>query len=82
MCRAILNGKMYVCPKAASLMELGLANDIERIDLLCADNLREEIKTFLCLMYSNACAYCDMASSEEKIIVAAEQVERGIQMEI
>lgn len=76
MCKTILNGKMYVCSKAASLMELGYVTDFEMIDLLNTEDLREQIKIFLQLTSSKACDYCDLASTEEEIVAPAEQIER------
>lgn len=76
MCKTILNGKMYVCSKAASLMELGYVTDFEMIDLLNTGDLREQIKVFLRLTSSKACDYCDLASTEEEIVAPAEQIER------
>lgn len=76
LCRTILNGKMYVCSKAASLMELGYADDLEMVDLMDKDNLRTNIQQFLRLPYSKACNYCDMASKDEEIIEPAIQAEK------
>lgn len=74
LCRTILNGKMYVCAKAASLMELGYVDNLEMVDLLDKENLRENMRQFLCLPYSKACNYCDIASKDEEIVEAAEQI--------
>ena len=76
MCRTILNGKMYVCSKAASLIELGCTQDLEAVDLTDRDSLRKRIWQFLRLPYSNACNYCDVASADQKIVEPAIQVER------
>lgn len=76
MCRTILNGKLYVCSKAASLMEIGAATDIEFIDLKTRENLRERIRDFLRLTYSEACNYCDLGTSAEELIEPAVQVEK------
>lgn len=73
MCRTIMNGKMYVCSKASSLMELGYADNLETVDLLDKENLRTNIQQFLRLPYSRACNYCDIASKDEEIVEAAEQ---------
>lgn len=72
-CRTVLNGKMYVCSKAASLMELGIVNNLEFVNLKDKDNLRENIKKFMELPFSKACDYCDIASKEEQIIDPAIQ---------
>lgn len=72
-CRTILNGRMYVCSKAASLMELGYADDLETVDLLDKENLKANIQQFMRLPYSRACNYCDIASKDEEIVGAAEQ---------
>lgn len=76
ICRTILNGKLYVCSKAASLMELGYADQLEMVDLLDTDNLRDNIKKFFQLLSSEACDYCDIASVDEEWIEPAEQVRR------
>lgn len=77
LCRTILNGKMYVCSKAASLMELGYVRDLEAVDLTDKDNLRGNIREFLRLSYSKACNYCDIASKDEEIIESAEQIRKN-----
>lgn len=76
LCRTILNGKMYVCSKAASLVELGYVDDLERVDLADKDDLRRNIWDFLRLPYSEACNYCDIASADEEMTEPAIQVER------
>lgn len=76
LCRTILNGKMYVCAKAASLTELGCVQDLETVDLADKDNLRRNIWEFLRLPYSGACNYCDIGSSDEEIVEPAIQVDR------
>lgn len=77
LCRTILNGKMYVCSKAASLMELGYVDDLEMVDLMDKKNLRANIQDFLRLPYSKACDYCDNASIDEEIIEPAVQVNKS-----
>lgn len=74
MCRTILNGKLYVCSKAASLMELGCVKHLEYVDLEDMAHLREKISNFLRLTYSDACDYCDMASADEEIVEPAIQI--------
>lgn len=76
LCRTILNGKLYVCSKAASLMELGFANNLEAVDLLETEHLRENISQFLQLTYSKACDYCDVASKDAVVVEPAVQVKR------
>lgn len=77
MCRTILNGKLYVCSKAASLAELGKVDRIEYVDLMDVEHLRDNLRDFLQLTFSKACDYCDMASGDEEIIEAAVQMKRG-----
>lgn len=74
MCRTILNGKLYVCSKAASLMELGYVNYLEIVDLTDTVHLRENIKEFLQLTFSYACDYCDIGSADEEMVEPAEQI--------
>ena len=76
LCRTILNGKMYVCSKAASLMELGYTDDLETVDLTDKDNLRTNLRRMLQLSYSKACNYCDEASKDEEVIEPAEQISK------
>ena len=78
LCRTILNGKMYVCSKAASLMELGYVKELETVDLTDRDNLRKNIWQLLRIPYSRACNYCDVASADEEIVEPAIQVESKI----
>lgn len=77
MCRTILNGKLYVCSKAASLAELGKADCLEYVDIMDAEHLRDNLRDFLQLTFSEACDYCDIASGDEEIIEAAVQMKRG-----
>ncbi len=77
ICKTILNGKLYVCSKAASLAELGYVSDLETVNLMDTEHLRENIKNFLRLTFSHACDYCDMASADEEIVEPAVQV-RGM----
>lgn len=77
MCRTILNGKLYVCSKAASLAELGKVNCLEHVDLMEVEHLRDNLRDFLRLTISEACDYCDIASGDEEIIEAATQMKRG-----
>lgn len=81
VCKTILNGKLYVCSKAASLMELGYVNHLESVDLMDTTHLRENIKGFLQLTFSYACDYCDMASADEEIVEPAVQIKREILVE-
>jgi len=76
LCRTILNGKLYVCSKAASLMELGYVDSLEMVDLQEKNNLRKNIYDFLRLPYSEACNYCDIASIDEEIVAPAIQMEK------
>ena len=76
LCRTILNGKLFVCSKAASLMELGYVDNLEMVDLQEKNNLRKNIYDFLRLPYSEACNYCDIASMDEEIVEPAVQMER------
>ena len=76
MCKTILNGKLYVCAKAASLMELGYVDYLEMVDIMDINHLRENIRNFLRLTFSYACDYCDMASVDEEMVEPAEQIRR------
>lgn len=78
MCRTVLNGKLYVCSKAASLAELGYISGSESVDLLDVANLRENIKEFFQITAANACDYCDIASSEEELVEPAIQIKGKI----
>lgn len=75
MCKTILNGKLHVCSKAASLMELGYVEHLETVDLMDTAHLRENIKEFLQMTFSSACDYCDMASEDEEIVEPAIQMD-------
>lgn len=82
LCRTILNNKLYVCAKAASLAELGYVEGLESVDLTDTDNLREKISDFLRIPYSEACNYCDTASTDEELIEPAVQIERKIVQDV
>ncbi len=74
ICRTILNGKLYVCSKAASLAELGFAKDIENVDLMNTNGLKGRVKHFMEIEESKACDYCDMGTKDEIIIEPAMQL--------
>ena len=77
-CRTLLNGKLYTCARAASLVDLGYMDgkhdsfDLrkERTD----KEFRKELREFLTIEYADACNYCDHAL--KKVIPAGEQVEQ------
>ena len=71
-CRTLLNGKIYTCARAASLVDMGYMDgthdsfDIrkERTD----KEFRKEMREFLTIDYAEACNYCD---HDKKIAIPA-----------
>lgn len=77
LCRTLLNGKLYVCSRAASLSELDKARGIECVDVSTySENLRNNIKQFLFLQTSRACNYCNYIEGNTCKIPAGIQMKR------
>ena len=74
-CKALFRDKMFVCPRAASLYELGYMKEKE---YLCIDeNLsREALRRFLFKDIGLACDYCDVALENAIVTQPAIQEKR------
>lgn len=80
-CKHILNGKLYVCPRAAHGENLGLYNvpDREVVDLINTPipNLREDLRNlYYNTQYTMACNYCDgvRINGDSPVITPGEQM--------
>lgn len=62
LCRSLLDGKLYICPRAAHGMDLGLIpdSDSDYVDVITENNLRSKLIAFLNNLDFLACDYCDI----------------------
>ncbi len=64
-CKTLLNGKIYLCARSASLADLGLMDaSHDSFDIRVrrsAAQFRREFNRFMCSDYAEACDYCDHA---------------------
>lgn len=72
MCKTLFKGKIFDCPRATHLHDLGYANDIEYLDVKTAS--KKDILDFWLKDMSTACDYCDLAVKEPKYIEPAVQM--------
>lgn len=72
MCKTLFKGKIFDCPRAAHLHDLGYADDIEYLDVKTAS--KKDILDFWLKDMSTACDYCDLAVKEPKYIEPAIQM--------
>ncbi len=76
-CKCILNGRLYICPRASHGMDLGVYGDNANVDLLdkCETEIRRE--KILAVYYSDrfipACRYCDAGTDSCVEIDCGEQ---------
>lgn len=73
-CKTILNGKLYSCTFASRIADLGLATDIEYVDLLKDNVSWEQLFDFWRQPISMACDYCKMMDPNAHCIPSAIQV--------
>ncbi|GFI22640.1 hypothetical protein IMSAGC011_01416 [Lachnospiraceae bacterium] len=73
-CRAILEDKMYVCPRAAGMGLLGMIRQQDILDIKDSDDMKEKIMEFQILPKYEVCDFCD-GGMENKIIVPAGEQE-------
>ena len=73
-CKYLCEDKLFSCARAASMYHLGLF-DSEK-DILCIDDntTKEDIRNFYMHEDGDICDYCDLFTSDGKMIPAAEQV--------
>ncbi len=80
MCRSILNGKLYYCPRAGHGDDLGYvkAYNYEYVDLRKEKISTEELlKVIYSDYYFSACDYCNYGTKEMISIIPGEQMESG-----
>ena len=70
-CKTILNGQLFICPRAAHGRELSIIPDSENdfVELLHEEpkQLREKIKRLYSLPYTTACDYCTPVWERQEI---------------
>lgn len=72
MCKTLLKGKLFPCSRAARLVDLGYADNIEFLDIYnCTKN---DIYSFCLKRYTMACDYCDLSIKDKKYIEPAVQI--------
>lgn len=78
-CKTLLNGKIYHCSRCANLYDLRKAFLEKSRDVFEIEGngdvytIRERLKRFFLIDYSNACDNCDLAIDEKNYIVAGMQ---------
>lgn len=77
-CKSILNGGIYYCPRHSHGIDLGIIkrNNDEFVDLINNNdklNKKQLKKLMLRKKYVEACKYCDYATSDCKVVPAAQQ---------
>ncbi len=73
-CKTILNGNLYSCTFASRIADLGIATDIEYIDLLNEAVTWNQLFSFWNMPYCSACDYCKMMDPNAQCISSALQV--------
>lgn len=73
LCKALLKGKIFDCPRAAHLFDLGYARNIAYMDLYRCT--KEELRSFWIKEDSMACDYCDMEAKEKTYVEPAVQMD-------
>lgn len=79
ICKSILNGKIYYCPRAAHGEDLGIikGNNNEYVDLLKnsdVENKKQIKKLMFRKKYIEACNYCNYGTEECEFVPVAEQM--------
>lgn len=72
LCKTLLKGKLFDCPRAANLTDLGYADNINFLDIHNCD--KTDILSFWLKEYTMACDYCDMTVPVKKFVQPAIQV--------
>lgn len=76
-CRCILNGKLYICPRASHGVDLGSYEDNANVDLISSADINERKKQILNVYYLKrfipACKYCDAGTNDCREIECGEQ---------
>lgn len=70
-CKALFKGKLFDCPRAAHLDDLGFTNNIDFLDIYRCD--KDTLLDFWLKEYSRACDYCDMMVPDKRIVEPAIQ---------
>ena len=77
-CKCILNGKLYVCPRASHGSDLEYYQDTTYVDLLGEDRLENRLekllKVYYCDHFIEACKYCDGGTDLMQEVICGEQI--------
>ena len=71
LCKALFKGRLFDCPRAAHLNDLGFAGNIDYLDIYSCD--KTALLDFWLKEYSMACDYCDMMVQDKKFVEHAIQ---------
>lgn len=72
MCKTLFKGRLFDCPRAAHLMDLGYADQIEFLDIYHCR--KQDVMAFYTKNISHACDYCDLTVEHKKCIEPAVQM--------
>ena len=72
LCKTLFKGKLFDCPRAAHLMDLGYANDLEFLDIYNCK--KEDLVSFYIKNAAKACNYCDFSVLEKEYVEPAVQM--------
>ena len=73
LCKALFKGKIFDCPRAAHLFDLGYAPNIAYADIYRCT--KEELRLFWTKEDTMACDYCDMEGKEKTYVEPAVQMD-------
>lgn len=71
-CKTLFNGKLFDCPRAAHLMNLGFADNIDYLDIYNSD--QKNILDFFTKNFATACDYCDFFGPDRIYVEPAIQM--------
>ena len=82
-CRCILNGKLYICPRASHGSDLGFFKEQLYVDLLTASGDAEEVRNKILSLYyydkpMQACDWCDAGTDKCVPIPCGVQVDNRV----
>lgn len=71
LCKSLFKGKLFDCPRAVHLVDLGFASNIKFLDIYNCD--KHSLLEFWLKEYTMACDYCDLASPQKRTVEPAIQ---------
>ena len=80
-CRCILNGKLYICPRASHGSDLGFFDERRCVDLMDVSGGKKELRTKILSLYYydkpiKACDWCDAGTEKCVAIPCGIQVNK------